>query len=424
MGPGNTTYSTTSKILSLLFISSFQAYSQDQSPVVQEEYVLPADFEKQEYIWLSYSNRSFYGGESVEPAILASIKELSPYVKIRLVVSEEDQIDHLNNVFQEENIDLNNVELIYYPNKWFALRDIGPAFLKNSKGEIVVGDFSWNNLGFPTLAEKVIETEQVDRDLADHLGFPTIKSLLVSEGGAREVNGKGTLILVEEVDLKRNIGWTTQDIENEYKRMLGVSKVIWLKKGLLEDEKINYGLLPDHVIPIGSGGHIDLFCRFADPNTILLAEISEEERDSNSISWINYHRMEENYEILKNATDQDGNPFNILRVPAANVLIQEYEITEEDHYLLKHLPESKAGDNIKYALAASYLNFIVANGIVLTANYWKEGRDPAILEKDLKVKEILQIAFPDRQIVMIDVESYNHDRGGLHCSSQQQPALK
>ncbi len=172
-----TAYSYTSKFLPLLVLLSLPLIAQEKALVEPSEYTLPADFEKQEYIWLSYSDKSFYGGESVEATILASIKELLPYVKIRLVVSEEEQLNYLKNILQEEDIDENRVELIYYPNNWFSLRDIGPAFLKNKKGELVVGDFSWNNLGFPTVAEKVIETEQVDRDLADQLGFPTVKSL-------------------------------------------------------------------------------------------------------------------------------------------------------------------------------------------------------------------------------------------------------
>ena len=83
----------------------------------------------------------------------------------------------------------------------------------------------------------------------------------------------------------------------------------------------------------------------------------------------------------------------------------------------------KAGDTIRYLLAASYLNFLVSNGVVLMPAYWKAGRPESIRAKDEKARRALQEAFPGRKIVPLDVEDVNHGGGGIHCITQQQPAM-
>lgn len=79
-------------------------------------------------------------------------------------------------------------------------------------------------------------TELIDRNVAAQLGIPIISSNMISEGGAWQTNGEGMMLLVESVELDRNKSMTKSQIENEYKRVLGVTKVIWLKKGLKEEE--------------------------------------------------------------------------------------------------------------------------------------------------------------------------------------------
>jgi agmatine deiminase len=147
--------------------------------------------------------------------------------------------------------------------------------------------------------------------------------------------------------------------------------------------------------------------------------VSAAERDSNPISRISYERLEENYAILRQATDQDGKPFRIIRVPVANHITAEYTAKAEDP---QYFAGVKKGDRIKYLLSASYLNFLVTNGVVLLQSYWKAGRPVSTKEKDETAKRILEEAFPDRKIVQINAEDVNHGGGGIHCITQQQPA--
>jgi agmatine deiminase len=69
------------------------------------------------------------------------------------------------------------------------------------------------------------------------------------------------------------------------------------------------------------------------------------------------------------------------------------------------------------------MNFVISNGVVLVARYWRAGRSAGTLRKDRMAKRILQTVFPGRQIVQIDAETLNFGGGGMHCATQQEPAV-
>jgi Peptidylarginine deiminase and related enzymes len=73
-------------------------------------------------------------------------------------------------------------------------------------------------------------------------------------------------------------------------------------------------------------------------------------------------------------------------------------------------------------MVTSYLNFLITNGLVLTASYWKPGRPEIMKQKDEQAKNILEKAFPGRKVIAINVEDFNVGGGGIHCATQQQPS--
>ena len=68
-----------------------------------------------------------------------------------------------------------------------------------------------------------------------------------------------------------------------------------------------------------------------------------------------------------------------------------------------------------------YLNFIIANGIVVTARYWREGLPESLRHTDQQAAQSLAAAFPNRRIVQVDALALNYEGGGLHCYSRNQP---
>jgi agmatine deiminase len=237
------------------------------------------------------------------------------------------------------------------------------------------------------------------------------------------------LILCEAVALTRNPGKTKAELEVEFKKVLGVTNVIWMKQGLADDP--NWSRRIDgRYYGWGTGGHTDEFVRFADPNTILLAWVDESEKDLNPVNRINYERMSENLRILESSKDQDGKPFTVIKVPLPDLVTQsllvvdslrgrdEEKFTAANYYLPKERPQ--VGDSIYRVPASSYLNYLVTNGLVVLPTYTNVGTSN---EKEAKVISIFQKLYPERKVVTIDFMPQNWSGGGIHCSTQQQPSL-
>ena len=187
---------------------------------------------------------------------------------------------------------LSNVEHNSHPIKYRSItdsdlwiRDHGAVFVKNKEGLLKIVDFNWTQYGYrewlneyysgnQSLVNEVMSVisksrkGQFDSLMAVRLGIPIEKTWIAIEGGAIETNGKGTIILNEKLTLERNPGVARDEIEKEFKRVLGVSNIIWLQEGLAEDPHI-FGTIVDNFIGIGTGGHTDEFVRFVGPKTIL-----------------------------------------------------------------------------------------------------------------------------------------------------------
>lgn len=81
-------------------------------------------------------------------------------------------------------------------------------------------------------------------------------------------------------------------------------------------------------------------------------------------------------------------------------------------------------DSVEFYLATGYMNFTIANKIIISAKFWKEGLPNEFKDRDEHAKQILEKAFPGRKIVQIDCMPLHHDGGGIHCHSRNQPKGK
>jgi agmatine deiminase len=64
-------------------------------------------------------------------------------------------------------------------------------------------------------------------------------------------------------------------------------------------------------------------------------------------------------------------------------------------------------------LAASYVNFYIANGAIIAPAFGVETDEPA--------REVLTKLFPEREIVMVPGREILLGGGNIHCITQQQP---
>ncbi|MGW4769950.1 agmatine deiminase family protein [Nocardia sp. NPDC004278] len=263
-----------------------------------------------------------------------------------------------------------NVELIAAEIDDLWMRDTGPVFVNSGNTKAGV-DFNFNGWG----------NKQEDRHDAEVAGFVTGRAGvetrhtdLVLEGGGIEVDGEGTAIITESCVLNnnRNPGWRKRDVEEELAYLLGIEKVIWLP-----------GIAGEDI----TDGHTDFYARFASPGVVVAG--LDNEPDS-----FDYDVTRRHLDILHSATDVHGRP---LRV----------EVLEGP----STVRETFADDDF----AAGYINFYVCNGAVIAPEFGDPDTDPA-------TKTTLERLFPGREVVQINIDGVAAGGGGIHCTTQQEPA--
>lgn len=196
---------------------------------------------------------------------------------------------------------------------------------------------------------------------------------IVLEGGSIDTNGKGTILTTEQCLLNRNRNpqLSKGEIEKYLSDYLRAENIIWLKNGIDGDD---------------TDGHIDDIARFVNSTTIVC--VYEENKDDE-----NYSVLKENYEILQNSTDQDGNKLKVIKLP---------------------MPKKIGYKNSR--LPASYANFYIGNNTVLL---------PIFRHKNDKIAlSTIQEQFPNRRVAGIDCSDLVYGLGTIHCITQQQPFSK
>lgn len=249
------------------------------------------------------------------------------------------------------------------------IRDSGPVYVHNESGRAAV-DFNFNGWGGK---QEHKSDAMVAAEVAKRAGVPTIHTELVLEGGAIEVDGRGTAIVTESCVLNdnRNRGRSKSEVEAELRRLLGLHKVIWLP-----------GIAGMDI----TDGHTDFYARFAGPGVVVAGL-------DNDPGSFDYEVTRRHLDILTSATDAAGRPLHVevLEAPAQG----RDEFESED-------------------FAAGYINFYLANGGVIAPQFG----DP---QADTKAKSTLERLFPGRRVVQLDIDGIAAGGGGIHCATQQEP---
>ncbi len=253
-------------------------------------------------------------------------------------------------------------------------RDHGPTFLvKSSKlpaaSPLAILDWNYNAWGnkYPPYDLD----DAVPGHIARLLNVPIFKPGIVMEGGAIDVNGRGTLLTTESclLNKNRNPHLSKRKIEQCLKNYLGVTHVLWLGDGIEGDD---------------TDGHVDDLTRFVNARTVVTV-IEEDKSDAN------YERLQDNLKRLRLMKDQDGRPLRIVTLPMPGVIEREGQ-----------------------RLPASYANFYIANKVVLLPVYGHAN--------DAIAQQTLQKLFPRRKVHAMDCRDLVWGLGAFHCVTQQQPA--
>jgi len=430
-------------IFSVLAANSCDVKKQDaQSPPVEAaensagEFRLVGEFEPMAGIWL--------GADPEDEGLMAVtadlVRALSPGVSVTIVAASEDATASTKSKLEGRGVDIGNVEFLQHEQTQYFIRDSGAVFAVNGAGDIGAVDFKWSAYGlkgwcgrlYPDDAPRAeqcagyadLGPEVFDRWMGETFGGPVFPVDINLEGGAIETNGRGVVIVSSVLAKQRNPGRTLDELKTELLKLPGVTTVIWLDDGLADDPQMKSTIIGDYV-GLGTGGHTDEFVRFADAETILLAWVDEEEAAAHPVSRINRERMMRNLEILEAARDRDGKPFRIVKTPLPRPIEREFALgkdwTSGAEWTADTFPASEgrtAGDKVIHVAAASYLNYVIANEVVVLPTYVEDGADPA---EEEKVVALFASVFPGREILRVSATTLNWLGGGLHCISASEP---
>jgi len=362
---------------------------------------------------------------------LDMLAAFTPYVPVTVTTGSDWNASRIVSLMAEAGIDYDKVSFNIQETVDWWVRDTGPMFISNNK-RLQIAAFKWGNYGFPWpyTSPQQLERIKAPQQIAASRGYRQRTSDVVAEGGGIEVNSR-SLITYRDAALHRNPGKTLAEIEAELKRLYGKEQVIWLDRAPITD-RIFPGPKVANFYGWGANGHVDEYVRFVSEDTILVAEVGEEERERDALMRLDHEILAENRRQLEEARDPDGRPFNVVTMPMPDVAVfqRARKLTEEDFQAAPSGYDQRSvyrgfqvGDEVIDVPAVSYLNFLITNGLVVGAKYWKEGMPDHIRETDERSAAILKEHFPDRDIVQINPLAANWFGGGVHCLTQQQPAV-
>lgn len=337
-------------------------------------FAMPAEWEQHEATWLGWPhNKHDWPGKFAPiPWVFGEMaKALSTGEKVRILVNDAAHEASARRVLIKCGAAMENVEFFRFPTNRGWTRDLGPVFVKKGKENAIV-DLKFNAWAkYPDwkkdngIAAKV--AKKLNKRIFDAQHF-------VLEGGAIDVNGRGTLLTTEECLLDtetqvRNPGMGRAETEAQLRALLGVKNILWLEKGIAGDD---------------THGHVDDLCRFVNATTVVLC------REGNE-SDPNHALLEENRQRLLDMRLEDGSKVQVAELP---------------------MPAPVIFDDQR--LPASYANFYIGNAAVIVPTF----NDP----KDRIALGILSELIPDRPVIGIHAVDLVWGLGTLHCLTQQQPA--
>ena len=335
---------------------------------------MPAEWEEQKSTWIAWphNKKDWPNKFDFIPEIFAEIiSHISKGQKVNILIENNVLKKRAILILKNFKVNFSNIRFSLCKTDRAWLRDSFPIFVKNKNKKILL-NWKFNSWAkYKNFKKDNSIINKVKKVLKLQSISPVFnRRKVVLEGGAIDVNGKGTLITTEECLLskiqQRNSGFKKHDYEKIFFNYFGIRKIIWLKRGIVGDD---------------THGHIDDLARFVSENTIFLAY----ERNKKDV---NYKILRNNFRILKKL--DDFKKLKIIKIP---------------------MPKAKYIEGTR--VPASYLNFYIANKVILVPTFNDK--------KDKLVLKMFRKHFKSRKVVPIDCSILIWGFGAIHCMTQQEP---
>ncbi len=363
------------KIASLLLLMTLHLSTFGQT------YNMPHENDPHEGTWLQWPHQYEYGlayRNSLDATWVAMTDALVDGEKVHIIAYDNTQKNRIITLLTNAGVSLTNVDFLLFETNDVWARDNGPIFVRNSNGDLLIEDWGFNGWGGKFNSDLC---DPIPTSVASAISLPVINlnSVMTNEGGAVEFDGNGVFMACRSSILSqspansvRNPGMTQAQAESIFSQYLGVTKFIWLDG--------NVGVTEDI-----TDFHIDGFAKFLNDDTLVTM---------NNADLVYWGASASDISTLYGASNVNNTVYTKVYVP----LTQNDVVTTN-------------GNNLGYK--GSYVNYYVANNVVLVPNY----NDP----NDVVANGIIQTLYPDRTVVGIDCRNLYEWGGMVHCVTQQQP---
>ena len=365
----------------------------------QDGFRMPGEFEPQQHIFMVWPERPDnwrYGAKPAQRAYAEVATAIAKHTPVTMLVSNTQYANCRARLPE-------HIRVVEMSSDDAWVRDSGPTFVINDKGEIRGVDWIFNAWGglvdglyFPwanddAVAQKICDLMGVDSYRTDAASCPAGLDFIL-EGGSIHVDGEGTLITTEMCLLNpsagRNVPNLNKDqIEMMLKEYLNLEKIIWIKDG---------------IDPYETNGHIDDVACFIRPGEVACIWTEDPAHPF-------YEAAQAAYKTLSKSIDAKGRKLKVYKMC----------MTKEPCYLKDAwsidtatgaIPREEGEISI-----ASYMNFLITNNAIILPQYGDENDALAVQQA--------QEMFPGYTIEPVMTTEIAYGGGNIHCITQQMPKV-
>lgn len=395
-------------------------------------YQMPAEWEKHRATLMIWPNRKGSWGRDLKRAreTFAPVYRAVTEAEYLYLTCKPGQKDDIEDFLRIHTIPLDRVHIFEVVSDDNWARDITPSILVNrdrkagDENRLLARDFIFNAWGgeYNGLYQDYERDNAFGPKMMEALGIPceTVASLVL-EGGSIHVDGEGTCMVTETCLLSpgRNPDLSREEIEGALKESLGCTKILWLPRGIYNDE---------------TDEHVDNVCCFIKPGHVLL-NWCDDPADPQ------YELTQETYHYLESARDAMGRKPVIHKMPMPHPLYVTREEADAFDYA-EGEDNRKAGER----LAGSYVNFLRTNDSIILPQFGRPDKPDGDIamdvhrnagpqdeemadswgnrdntENDKRAVEVLEELLPGVRIVPVPARQFLLGGGNLHCLSHEIP---
>lgn len=340
-------------------------------------YTMPAESAPHEGTWLQWPHKYEYGvtyRNRLIPTWVAMTKEIVSGERAHIIAYDEAAKKEIIAALTASGVPLDSIDFYIFKTNDVWVRDNGPIYVRSNGEVTTIEGWGFNGWGDkePYEYSAMIPAEIAK---AEKMPFVSLDRKMVLEGGAVELDGRGSLMATRSSILNpnRNPGMNQQQAEALLTTYLGATHFIWLD-GVAGLETTDM--------------HIDGFARFGEGDTIITMSRPD------LATW---EVPEHDIDYLYSVKNRSGKPYKYVSLPLTrNNVVTAY------------------GKDLGYQ--GSYVNYYITNDKVLVPTY----NDP----NDAAAISIIQSLYPGRKAVGIDVRNLYENGGMIHCVTQQQPRME